>query len=296
MAGSLCSSLCDSSNIVYHKCTNYKRGKRVVFAECTNSCVNGSTIMTVLKSKNDKQDILNLPKDKKGDISEDGQRMARTIFLDTVYNSMHYQIPAGANVFSFLWSLDYSDFIHSSTLTYPVDLAFKSIWSLIQQDEYLFMKLYQKELHYIPRLYGTCGPFYFMEFAPPGKILNPTIFHPSRSSWKDRAKIALGILEIAQSLETHFHEPVHFCDIKEENFGIAEDKSVKILDTDSLFFDEIMMRILQEQKCTSHEDCDFFDCRGWCNKAGGKCVANRTNNNLQVCIFCKIITMFNLVM
>jgi hypothetical protein len=104
--------------------------------------------------------------------------------------------------------------------------------------------------------------------------------------WRKRVDIALGILDISSSLDIDFHEPLHFCDIKEENFGINSNNQVKILDTDSLFFDTSMMKDLADPKCKAHDDCDFFDCRGWCDVNTHQCVAKRTNNNIQVIYLC----------
>jgi hypothetical protein len=56
--------------------------------------------------------------------------------------------------------------------------------------------------------------------------------------WRKRVDIALGILDISSSLDIDFHEPLHFCDIKEENFGINSNNQsyVNSLSPHSLFF------------------------------------------------------------
>jgi hypothetical protein len=162
----------------------------------------------------------------------------------------------------------------------------ESLWSLINQDEFLFMSVFQ-DVPFIPKIYGSCGAYYVTEFAPPGQILSPSFFNAKKEGmWRKRVDIALGILEISSSLDIDFHEPLHFCDIKEENFGINSNNQVKILDTDSLFFDTSMMKDLADPKCKTHDDCDFFDCRGWCDVNTHQCVAKRTNNNIQVIYFC----------
>ena len=34
--------------------------------------------------------------------------------------------------------------------------------------------------------------------------------------------------------------------------------------------------------CESHNDCDFFDCKGQCDLITNKCTKGVVNNNLQV--------------
>lgn len=46
-----------------------------------------------------------------------------------------------------------------------------------------------------------------------------------------------------------------------------------------------MMKNLAQPSCTNHDDCDFFDCRGWCELETGKCTKQRSNNNLQVRLY-----------
>ncbi|OWF56486.1 protein FAM69C-like [Mizuhopecten yessoensis] len=278
--GNLCKDLCETRAIRYVKCTNYRRGKKVFIMECNGRCQAGETVKVVMKTKHrtkEEYDHLVLPLNDDGSLTKDGLEMAKIMMINKAYGDMHFTVSSSQNIFSELWSMDYDQYVKTATYKNADHVALLSIWSLLQQDEYLFMKVYQN-LPYVPLLYGTCGEFYFMEYAPPGDILSPGFF--TKSPWSQRADAALKLIDVAQSLDTDFYQPVHFCDIKVDNFGLGSDLRVKVLDSDSLFFDEKMSMNLKGP-CTKHDDCDFFDCRGWCKINNKTCDGRRTNNNLQ---------------
>lgn len=284
----MCPALCNSKKLLYNKCTNYRGGKKVLIANCDEVCEERKSVMAVIKSKHPKENFhfepLILDTHPNGSLTKTGYSMAHDVFSD-VLNS---QMLEGSdkkkieNIFSFLWSIDFEQFKRENrNQKSPEVNAMQNIWGLINQDEYLFMKVYQKH-SFVPRMYGTCGFYYVIEYAPPGDTLDPKFFLGSHSSFKERAQIAVDILDIVESMDYGFFEPVHMCDVKAENFGIGKDSKVKILDSDSFFFHTSMLKNLAQPTCTSHVDCDFFDCRGWCDMKTGQCTKQRTNNNLQV--------------
>lgn len=281
----MCPALCSSKKLKYNKCTNYRGGKKVLISQCDEVCEEGRSVVAVIKSKHPKEEFhfepLDLDKYPNGSLSKAGYGMAYNIFKNMLDSQMLEESEKIQDIFSFLWSLDFEQYKREHRdLKVPEVIAIQNIWGLINQDEYLFMKVYQKH-SFVPKMYGTCGYYYVMEFAPPGDILDPQLWTGSRSSFKERAEIAVDILNIVQSLDYGFFEPVHMCDVKAENFGIGKDHQVKILDSDSLFFHTSMLKNLAQPTCSNHDDCDFFDCRGWCEIETGKCTKQRSNNNLQ---------------
>lgn len=284
-AGNMCPALCTSKKLKYNKCTNYRGGKKVLIAQCDGVCKESSTVKAVIKSKHPKEEFrfepLDLEKHANGSLTQMGYKMAHNIFKSMLDSQMLEERDKISDIFSFLWSLDVEQYKRENREIKSAEMtAMQNIWGLINQDEYLFMKVHQKQ-SFVPKMYGTCGFYYVMEYAPPGDILDPQFFSGSGSSFEERAKTAINILDIVQSLDYGFYEPVHMCDVKAENFGIGEDQQVKILDSDSLFFHTSMMKNLAQPSCTNHDDCDFFDCRGWCELETGKCTKQRSNNNLQ---------------
>ncbi|XP_060557026.1 divergent protein kinase domain 1C-like [Ruditapes philippinarum] len=76
-------------------------------------------------------------------------------------------------------------------------------------------------------------------------------------------------------------EKLHLCDIKPDNFGLRDNGEVTLIDTDCALFEENLLMQFNHTNCTSHDDCDFFDCRGFCDTKTNKCLQERTNNNMQ---------------
>lgn len=282
MDGNLCHDLCDTKTLQFVKCVNYRHGKKVLVMDCGSGvCDPEDGVKVVMKTKvipKGEYDHLGLPLHANGTVTKEGMHIAKTVIENKAFGEMHYSVSSDKNIFTALWSLDYDKYVKNAKYTNADNIALLNIWSLIQQDEYLFMKIYQ-HLPYIPTMYGTCGEYYIVEFAPPGEVLDPGFMQGV--SWTKRVDAALKLLDISQSLGVDFHEPLHFCDVKSENFGVGMDLLVKVIDSDSLFFNERMSMNLRDP-CSRHFECDFFDCRGWCDVENKICNGRRSNNNVQV--------------
>lgn len=160
-----------------------------------------------------------------------------------------------------------------------------SVWSLVQQSEYNYLK-YFHGAKFLPDMYGSCGHFYAVEYIPSGAILDPKLLSLTEqwdsAPWPNRARIALSLLDLIRSTETFHTEVLHLCDVKPDNFGVADGFLVKAIDIDISFFTTQMKDYLQQPECSINEDCDFFDCHGACNTVNQRCLNIRTNNNFQV--------------
>ena len=168
-----------------------------------------------------------------------------------------------------------------------------SLWSLVQQREFLFLRYFSSK-QFVPTIRGTCGNMYAVASSPPTSILNPSamnIARLSQHSWRDRAQVAIGLLDIVESARSDFHEYLHLCDIKGKNFGIAIDGRIKAIDTDSAFFDSKLGTWLTTYNthCLQDSDCNFIACFGRCNSTVGRCETTVTNNNLEVISACFLI-------
>ena len=158
----------------------------------------------------------------------------------------------------------------------------KSIWSLTQQDEYLFLQ-YFSDNQFLPDILGTCGHLYAMEYAPSTEVLDPTLFQWSHAfSWTERADVALKILDLVKSAEADYKEPLHYCDVKGANFGISNKGVVKPIDVDTVFFQSKLLETFQYSTCSTDRECNFFDCLGICDTETEMCQKVTHNNNLQV--------------
>lgn len=167
-----------------------------------------------------------------------------------------------------------------------------SIYALLQQTEYLF-NLALQGLDVVPKIFGTCGHAYAVEFLSPLETrLSPERGDVPGFDFKDRAMIALRILRTVDVLENAMGEEIHQCDMKSSHFGVDAKGIVKMLDLDALgLHSTVQANIASSGHCETDKDCDFFDCAGHCN-AYGQCDPAVLNNNLQR--ICKNIFLGNL--
>ncbi|XP_046550608.1 divergent protein kinase domain 1C-like [Haliotis rubra] len=283
IVGDLCPHLCGNDpKVQYKKCTNYRQGKRVFIVQCLDFCQEGATVKAVLKTNHKNfSDFLNEEFSfEREDQENNGPSIdfLQTMIKDTLQMDLHMTLPKETDPIAFMWKDNYFDYYKKNNKNSQFALA-RSVWSLVRQSEYLMMKANQ-EHQFMPQLYGTCGPLYLMEYAPPGDMLEHEVQF-TNFPWVVRARVAKGILGILWSVQEDMHEPMHLCDVKGENFGVSEDGQVKLIDTDTVFYDSKMLDELALGNCSRNNECNFFDCRGWCDAKTGSCAKFRINNNLQ---------------
>ncbi|XP_041824577.1 divergent protein kinase domain 1C isoform X1 [Melanotaenia boesemani] len=170
-----------------------------------------------------------------------------------------------------------------------------SLWSLLQQEEYTFLRVLQDLSSHVAKVLGSCGHFYAVEYLSAGHAWDQNIFSldevevsrlrdQTRGRWSTREmvhRIALSFLDMVWHFDNEFTHKLHLCDIKPENFAIRKDLTVVAIDVDMAFF-EPKMRDILEQNCSSDDDCNFFDCSSRCDPVKRRCSPHRRNSNLQV--------------
>lgn len=112
--------------------------------------------------------------------------------------------------------------------TLPLSLK-RSLWTLVQQDEYVtFTAMSSASL--FPRVLGSCGHFYATEYTVPFKM--DSYFYGTV-----RSRILLHIMGTMKLLLGYMNEPLQWCDVKFEHFGLHIDypKRFLILDGDMVF-------------------------------------------------------------
>ena len=284
----MCSPLCDEDKVKYAGCTNYLRGKKIIFA-------NWDGISIVLKARGDR------PLGKLALENSDMQMYSKSCvpsvekYISSIRDLIHSKYNTNytktdRELISLLWKGYESDTEIISVEQTADDAAqraiMRSLWSLIQQDEFLFFRYFSRS-KFIPFIFGSCGHVYAVDSAPPTSVLHPgamSIARLSRDSWHDRAQAAIGLLDIIESAQSEFHEYLHLCDIKGKNFGIAKDGNIKAIDMDMVYFDSKLGPWLAKNHthCSQNSDCDFISCFGQCNSTVGRCEEVINNNNLEV--------------
>ncbi|XP_078609243.1 divergent protein kinase domain 1C-like isoform X2 [Branchiostoma floridae x Branchiostoma japonicum] len=291
VTGNLCPDLCTTHSIIYRECLNNKKDrKRVMLAEWNAHKV-------ILKSRySHLQDYKSLMPE----YMKDEGKMVTSLpdmatFLMLVQNQLRTIFVVDTpditrtEIVKKMWQMPWEDHETMSTA------AMESLWALLQQDEYLMMQYFQGNKHF-PKIYGSCGHIYVMEYTPPGDTLSPPLVFfktglpvelTSTPDWDKRANVALGFLTFLEDLNTLYTEPLHLCDVKHENYGVSADFTIQAIDVDTAFFETKMQAILGQKSCTKNEDCEFVHCESSCDLRHRRCSKHRSNNNLQA--ICKKI-------
>ncbi|XP_077411160.1 divergent protein kinase domain 1C isoform X2 [Vanacampus margaritifer] len=287
-AGDMCADLCVGGLVEYKRCLYYRSGKKVMEVRWRGQTVifksklenlssyqplgaldyrdaaeDSSPLDVLVSATLEVRNWLGLAEDKDEDEGEDGA--------------------------SFLIKLQSSD----KKVYSRAELT--SLWSLLQQDEYTFLRVLQDLSAHVSKVLGSCGHFYAVESLSAGHAWDQNIFSmdqdqaggfgvdgPGRRGVRQKVhRIALSFLDMVQHFERDFTHKVHLCDVKPENFAIRKDLTVVAIDVDMAFFHPKMEDIL-DQKCSSDDDCNFFDCVSSCDLASRRCRRQRANTNLQV--------------
>ncbi|XP_021418754.1 divergent protein kinase domain 1C [Oncorhynchus mykiss] len=276
LTGDLCEDLCVSGQVEYKRCLYYENGKKVIEARWRGTPV-------VLKSK-----LENFSSYESLGLLEYQDPAEELAPLDVVFyatleirNSLGLDMGGNASLPP-LWGQR----LRERGRPYSrAELA--SLWSLLQQEEYVFLRVLQDLSRHVAKVLGSCGHFYAVEYLSAGHAWDQNIFsleELSAGPWTARDmvhRIALSFLDMAWRFDNDFSHRLHLCDIKPENFAIRKDLTVVAIDVDMAFF-EPKMRDILEQNCTNDDDCNFFDCISECNMKTNKCSSKRRNSNLQV--------------
>ncbi|XP_053715118.1 divergent protein kinase domain 1C isoform X7 [Synchiropus splendidus] len=278
VSGDMCLDLCVRRQVHYQQCLYYQSGKKVMAARWRGRPV-------VLKSKLENfssyQPLALLDyQDAAEDLSP-----VEVMFYATleVRNSLglgaSLENPGNLSSLAQLWGAEPSN---RERMYSRAELA--SLWSLLQQEEYTFLRVLQDLSVHVPRVLGSCGHFYAVEFLSAGRAWDQNLFSLEESGvsgQQGRWRIALSFLHMVSHFDLDFAHKLHLCDVKPENFAVRSDLTVVAIDVDMAFFEPKMSDIL-EQNCSTDDDCNFFDCSSRCDATTGHCSARRRNSNLQV--------------
>ncbi|XP_051538628.1 divergent protein kinase domain 1C-like [Myxocyprinus asiaticus] len=293
LTGDLCEDLCVAGQVEYKRCLYYENGKKVMAASWRG-------VPVVLKSKLENFSsyealaLLEYQDAAGGMGSEEELSPLDVVFYATLEIKNSLGLETGTNLtLPRLWGQR----LKEKERTYSrAELA--SLWALLQQEEYTFLKVLQDLTHHVAKILGSCGHFYAVEYLVAGHAWDQNIFSleelslsPSPRPWSGEERtltardmvprVALSFLEMVEHFDNDFSHRLHLCDIKPENFAIRKDLTVVAIDVDMAFF-EPKMRDILEQNCTIDNDCNFFDCISKCDRSKKRCGPKRKNSNLQV--------------
>ncbi|XP_077570756.1 divergent protein kinase domain 1C-like isoform X2 [Stigmatopora nigra] len=274
-AGDLCPDLCVRGLMVYQRCLYYERGKKVMAVRWRGRPV---VLKSQLENLSSYRPLGWLEYQNAG--AEDASPLA--ILHAATLEVRRWLGLAGEG------EDDEEEGAHGSPASLPARKIYSraeltSMWSLLQQEEYAFLRVLQDLSAHVPKVLGSCGHFYAVESLSAGHAWDRNIFSLENGEQRaaDVHRLALSFLDMVRHFDDDFAHKVHLCDVKPENFAIRKDLTVVAIDVDMAFFQPKMEEILEHQ-CAGDDDCRFFDCTSSCDLAARHCRRQRANTNLQV--------------
>ncbi|XP_077456626.1 divergent protein kinase domain 1C isoform X2 [Stigmatopora argus] len=274
-AGDLCADLCIRGLMVYQRCLYYERGKKVMAVRWRGRPV-------VLKSQ-----LENLSSYRPLGLLEYQDAGAEGASPLAILHAATSEVRRWLGLAE-EEEEDEEEGAHGSPASLPARKIYSraeltSMWSLLQQEEYAFLRVLQDLSAHVPKVLGSCGHFYAVESLSVGHAWDRNIFSLENGEQRagDVHRMALSFLDMVRHFDDDFVHKVHLCDVKPENFAIRNDLTVVAIDVDMAFFQPKMEEILENQ-CAGDDDCRFFDCASSCDLAARHCRRQRANTNLQV--------------
>ena len=91
---------------------------------------------------------------------------------------------------------------------------------LILTSEYMLYKLLSNS-NATPDVYGSCGNMYAVQYVDPEPFMGYKTSFSETRSWKERARLAVAILDLIESIEHTPYGTLYLCDVQEANFGLV---------------------------------------------------------------------------
>ncbi|OWK61371.1 Protein FAM69B [Lonchura striata] len=176
----------------------------------------------------------------------------------------------------------------------------KSIWALLQLNEFLLMfSLHEKE--HTAKLLGHCGDLYVTEKIPHTSLygvdvppflqsLLPSIAHQLihqwfAPAWPRRAKIAIGLLEFVEEIFHGTYGNFYICESSLRNVGYNDKYDFKMVKLRKVATEMTIRGFLKGRHCEQNGDCTYGrDCTATCDKLLKQCKSDVVQPNLaKVC-------------
>lgn len=185
----------------------------------------------------------------------------------------------------------------------------KSIWALLQINEFLLMVALQEKEH-TPKLLGFCGDLYvtegvghstlyrlevphYMQAVIP-QALSTGLNHWLAPSWPRRARITIGLLEFVEEVFHGSYGSFLICDASPYHVGYNVKYDCKMADLRSVASEAVVRGYLKGRRCETNADCTYGrDCTASCDKLVKQCNTEVLQPNLaKVCVLLQDFLLF----
>uniref|UniRef100_A0A8B9HTB3 Divergent protein kinase domain 1B n=1 Tax=Astyanax mexicanus TaxID=7994 RepID=A0A8B9HTB3_ASTMX len=185
----------------------------------------------------------------------------------------------------------------------------KSVWALLQIDEFVPMLALQDKEH-APRLLGFCGHLYATERVANAALfrldvppwLQPLVPEALSSAlnrwlapaWPRRARITIGLLEFVEEVFHGAYGSFYMCDASPSRVGYNANYDCKMADLGSVASEAAVRAFLRGRTCQNNADCTFGrDCTATCDRLARQCNTEVVQPNLaKVCALLRDFLLF----
>lgn len=185
----------------------------------------------------------------------------------------------------------------------------KSIWALLQINEFLLMVALQEKEH-TPKLLGFCGDLYVTE--PVGhsslyklevphylkavvpEALSSNLNHWLAPAWPRRARITIGLLEFVEEVFHGSYGSFLICDASPHHVGYNAKYDCKMANLRSVASEAVVRGFLKGRRCETNADCTYGrDCTATCDRLVKQCNTEVVQPNLaKVCMLLQDYLLF----
>ena len=259
--------------------------------ECDGCIIEGKTSKIVLKVWYDLENWQSLMSSRWTNSTELSEKISSTNNEIRTHCNVNFDTNFGHmfDMISLLIGEDFNKTVKQLNSLKAVETVLITALVFTSQTEYLSFKILGSN-NVLPKLYGTCGPAYFVENTPSLSSLNYVLLRGKKRdvlsmkwnfpSWSERAKVAISILKMVREIEDSYYTVLQHCDIQPHNLGLSDKGDVVIIDSDTLKFGHVFD---YHPPCQSDSDCTILTCLGKCNQSTETCVTGMASTNLQVC-------------
>jgi len=176
----------------------------------------------------------------------------------------------------------------------------KSVWALLQINEFLLMLALQEKEH-TPKLLGFCGDLYVTERVAHGSLyrldvpgylrplvpgaLSSAINRWLAPAWPRRARITIGLLEFVEEIFHGAYGSFLMCDASPRHVGYNGKYECRMADLRSVAPEATVRAHLRGRRCEVNADCTYGgDCTATCDRLARQCNTEVVQPNLaKVC-------------
>uniref|UniRef100_A0A8C6WQ74 Divergent protein kinase domain 1B n=1 Tax=Neogobius melanostomus TaxID=47308 RepID=A0A8C6WQ74_9GOBI len=185
----------------------------------------------------------------------------------------------------------------------------KSIWALLQINEFLLMVVLQEKEH-TPKLLGFCGDLYVTERVGHSSLYRLDVPHYLQAlvpetlisglnhwlapAWPRRARITIGLLEFVEEVFHGSYGSFLICDASPHHVGYNVKYDCKMANLRSVASEAVVRGYLKGRHCETNADCTYgHDCTAICDRLVKQCNTEVVQPNLaKVCVLLQDFLLF----